>query len=84
MFGHGAEERGLAWAVEDVFTAANLEVGTVAALVGYILFEFSSKTILAMPVWGSEAPRRDAVIDFLQGGGWSWLDCRVSSRGIQF
>ncbi len=33
-------------------------------------------------VWASEAAGRDAVIDFLQCG-WS-LDCRVSSRGIQF
>ncbi len=38
---------------------------------------------VAMPVGGSEAAGRDAVIDFLECG-WSWLDCRVSNRGIQF
>jgi len=36
-------KRGLAWAIEDVFTAANLEIAMVAALVGYILFEFLRK-----------------------------------------
>lgn len=35
--------RGLAWAIEDVFTAANLEIAMVAVLVGYILFEFFRK-----------------------------------------
>jgi hypothetical protein len=37
------QRRGLAWAIEDVFTAANLEIAMVAALVGYILFEFLRK-----------------------------------------
>jgi hypothetical protein len=36
-------KRGLAWAIEDVFTAANLEIAMVAAFVGYILFEFLRK-----------------------------------------
>jgi len=37
------QRRGLAWAIEDVFTAANLEIAMVAALVGYIVFEFLRK-----------------------------------------
>jgi hypothetical protein len=37
------QRRGLAWAIEDVFTAANLEIAMVAALIGYILFEFLRK-----------------------------------------
>ena len=34
------QRRGIAWALRDVFTAANLEIGAIAALVGYLLFEF--------------------------------------------
>jgi len=34
------QKRGLAWALADVFTAANLEIATIAALIGYILVEF--------------------------------------------
>ena len=34
------QKRGLAWAIGDVFTAANFAIATMAALVGYILFEF--------------------------------------------
>jgi hypothetical protein len=37
------QKRGLAWAIEDVFTAANFEIATIAALTGYILFEFLRK-----------------------------------------
>jgi hypothetical protein len=37
------QRRGLALATEDVFTAANLEIAMVAALVGYIPFEFLRK-----------------------------------------
>ncbi len=33
-------KRGIGWAIRDIFTAANFGIGTVAALVGYILFEF--------------------------------------------
>jgi hypothetical protein len=40
--GLGAK-RGLIWAIEDVFTAANFEVAMVAALIGYLLFEFLRK-----------------------------------------
>jgi hypothetical protein len=32
--------RGVAWALEDVFTVANFEIAMAAAIVGYILFEF--------------------------------------------
>jgi hypothetical protein len=35
--------RGIAWAVEDIFTAANFEIAMIAALIGYILFEFLRK-----------------------------------------
>jgi hypothetical protein len=37
------QKRGIVWALEDVFTAANFEIATVAALCGYILFEFLRK-----------------------------------------
>jgi len=34
------QKRGLAWAIRDVLTAANFEIATIAALMGYVLFEF--------------------------------------------
>ena len=37
------QTRGMAWAIGDVFTAANFEIATIAALIGYILFEFLRK-----------------------------------------
>ena len=37
------QKRGLAWAIRDVFTAANFEIATIAAIIGYILFEFLRK-----------------------------------------
>jgi hypothetical protein len=37
------QKRGLVWALEDVFTATNFEIATVAALCGYIMFEFLRK-----------------------------------------
>jgi hypothetical protein len=37
------QKRGLSWAIGDVFTAANFEIATIAALIGYILFEFLRK-----------------------------------------
>jgi hypothetical protein len=44
---HGApgmgQRRGIAWAIGDVFTVANLEIAAVAALIGYVLFEFLRK-----------------------------------------
>jgi hypothetical protein len=37
------QKRGIVWAIDDIFTAANFEIATVAALCGYILFEFLRK-----------------------------------------
>jgi len=37
------QKKGLAWAITDVFTAANFEIAMVAALIGYVLFEFLRK-----------------------------------------
>ena len=37
------QTRGLAWAIGDVFTAANFEIAMSAALIGYILFKFLRK-----------------------------------------
>ena len=37
------QKRGIEWAIRDVFTIANFEIATVAALVGYVLFEFLRK-----------------------------------------
>jgi hypothetical protein len=33
-------EMGLAWALADIFTAANLAIAIAAALIGYLVFEF--------------------------------------------
>jgi hypothetical protein len=35
--------RGIVWAIEDVFTATNFAIATIAALTGYILIEFLRK-----------------------------------------
>jgi hypothetical protein len=35
--------RGIGWAIRDVLTAVNFAIATIAALVGYILFEFLRK-----------------------------------------
>ena len=32
--------RGLAWAVEDIFTEVNSAVAVIAAVIGYLVFEF--------------------------------------------
>ena len=37
------QKRGVAWAIGDVFTAANFEIALIAALIGYVLFEFLRK-----------------------------------------
>jgi hypothetical protein len=37
------QKRGLAWAIADVFTSANFEIAALAALIGYIVFEFLRK-----------------------------------------
>jgi hypothetical protein len=36
-------KRGLAWAIRDVFTAANFAIAAIAALTGYVVFEFLRK-----------------------------------------
>ena len=36
-------KRGIAWAIRDIFTAANFEIATIAALIGYVLVEFLRK-----------------------------------------
>lgn len=33
-------KRGIAWAIRDIFTAANFAIAVVTALIGYLLFEF--------------------------------------------
>jgi len=33
-------KRGLVWAIGDVLTLANFEIAAVAALIGYVFFEF--------------------------------------------
>jgi hypothetical protein len=33
-------KRGVIWAIQDVFTAANFEIALMAALAGYGIFEF--------------------------------------------
>jgi hypothetical protein len=36
-------KKGIVWAIGDVFTATNFAIATLAALIGYILFEFLRK-----------------------------------------
>jgi hypothetical protein len=35
--------RGVVWAIEDVFTIANFEIAATAGLIGYVVFEFLRK-----------------------------------------
>ena len=37
------QKRGVAWALGDVLTRANFEIAMVAALIGYVFFEFLRK-----------------------------------------
>jgi len=37
------QKRGLAWAIRDVLTVANFEIAMIAALIGYVFFEFLRK-----------------------------------------
>jgi hypothetical protein len=37
------QKRGIVWAIEDIFTAANFEIAILAAIIGYILVEFLRK-----------------------------------------
>ena len=34
------QKKGLAWAIGDVFTSSNFGIASIAAIIGYILFEF--------------------------------------------
>ncbi len=34
------QQRGLAWALGDILTAANFTIALIAALIGYLLVEF--------------------------------------------
>ena len=36
-------KNGVAWAIKDVLTAANFEIAVIAAVIGFILFEFLRK-----------------------------------------
>ena len=37
------QQKGLTWALEDVFTIRNFEIAMIAALIGYVLVEFLRK-----------------------------------------
>jgi hypothetical protein len=37
------EKKGIVWAIRDVFTLPNFEIAMIAAVIGYILFEFLRK-----------------------------------------
>jgi hypothetical protein len=37
------QKRGVVLAMGDVFTAANFEIAAIAAVIGYMLFEFRRK-----------------------------------------
>jgi hypothetical protein len=37
------QQKGLTWAIEDVFTVRNFEIAMIAALIGYVLVEFLRK-----------------------------------------
>jgi hypothetical protein len=37
------QTRGMAWAMGEILTVANFEIAMVAALIGYVLFEFLRK-----------------------------------------
>jgi hypothetical protein len=32
--------KGMAWAIGEILTVANFEIASIAALIGYVLFEF--------------------------------------------
>jgi hypothetical protein len=40
-----ARGRGLAWAIEDIFSEVNFCIAVVAALIGYLAFEFLRKRL---------------------------------------
>ena len=37
------QKKGFAWAIGDVFTAANFRIAMIAALLGYVFFEYLRK-----------------------------------------
>lgn len=37
--------RGLAWAISDILTVPNLVIAIVAAIIGYVVFEFLRKKL---------------------------------------
>lgn len=37
--------RGLAWAIEDIFTEVNFAIAVIAALIGYLVVEFVRKKL---------------------------------------
>jgi hypothetical protein len=37
--------RGLAWAMEDIFTGVNFAIAVIAALIGYLVVEFLRKRL---------------------------------------
>ena len=39
------QKRGLAWAIGDVFTAANFGIAMIAGVIGYVVFEFLRKRL---------------------------------------
>jgi hypothetical protein len=39
------QRSGLAWAINDIFTRVNFAIALVAALVGYVVFEFLRKKL---------------------------------------
>jgi hypothetical protein len=40
-----ARGRGLAWAIEDVFSEVNFAIALIAALIGYLVVEFLRKRL---------------------------------------
>jgi hypothetical protein len=40
---HLGQEKGLAWALGDIFTLTNLIIAIVSAFIGYIFFEYLRK-----------------------------------------
>jgi len=38
-----AQGKGIVWAIRDVVTVANFEIAAIAALMGYVFFEFLRK-----------------------------------------
>ena len=39
------QEKGLAWAISDIFTLFNFVIAVVAAFIGYIVFEYLRKQV---------------------------------------